>query len=154
MQLTQRTTKQESFYPLGHSAHFYSNLNTQRAHDVNITPPQRRCNVMTLHRRWGDVIFTSCACWVVALLWNLLSTIYENNQYHENYLSIKIQFRILTFMQTNCLYQNKYLIRPQPTHPHHPHQYMTRNVTRISYKQSSEVQGKMQTENLLKLQCF
>ena len=33
-----------------------------RAHDVNITSPQRRCNVMTLHRRWGDVIFTSCAC--------------------------------------------------------------------------------------------
>ena len=24
---------------------------TQWAHDVNITPPQRRCNVMTLHRR-------------------------------------------------------------------------------------------------------
>ena len=37
-------------------------LVTQRAHDVNITSPQRRCNVMTLHRRWGDVVFTSCAC--------------------------------------------------------------------------------------------
>ena len=24
---------------------------TQRANDVNITSPQRRCNVMTLHRR-------------------------------------------------------------------------------------------------------
>ena len=35
---------------------------TQRAHDVNITSPQCRCNVMTLHRRWGDVVFTSCAC--------------------------------------------------------------------------------------------
>ena len=35
---------------------------TQRAHEVNITSPQRQCNVMTLHRRWGDVIFTSCAC--------------------------------------------------------------------------------------------
>ena len=35
---------------------------SQRTHDVNITSPQRRCNVMTLHRRWGDVIFTSCAC--------------------------------------------------------------------------------------------
>ena len=30
---------------------------SQRAHDVNITSPQRRCNVMTLHRRLGDVIF-------------------------------------------------------------------------------------------------
>ena len=27
------------------------------------TSPQRRCNVMTLHRRWGDVIFTSCVRW-------------------------------------------------------------------------------------------
>ena len=30
--------------------------------DVNIMSPQRRCNVMTLHRRLGDVIFTSYAC--------------------------------------------------------------------------------------------
>ena len=29
-----------------------------------ITSPQRRCNVMMLHRRWGDVIFTPCARWV------------------------------------------------------------------------------------------
>ena len=29
----------------------YHNNPTQRAHDVNITSPQRRCNVMTLHRR-------------------------------------------------------------------------------------------------------
>ena len=35
---------------------------TQRTHDVNITSPQRRRNVMTLHWRWSDVIFTSCAC--------------------------------------------------------------------------------------------
>ena len=31
-------------------------------YDVNTTSPQRRCNVMTLHRCWGDVVFTSCAC--------------------------------------------------------------------------------------------
>ena len=37
-------------------------ITTQRAHDVNTTSPQRRCNVLTLHRRWGDVVFTSCAC--------------------------------------------------------------------------------------------
>ena len=43
------------FFPLKH---------TRQAHDVNITSPQRRCNVMTLHRHWGDVIFTSCARWV------------------------------------------------------------------------------------------
>ena len=26
-------------------------LGTRQAHDVNTTSPQRRCNVMTLHRR-------------------------------------------------------------------------------------------------------
>ena len=36
----------------------------QRAHDVYTTSAQRRCNVMTLHRRWGDVVLTPCACWV------------------------------------------------------------------------------------------
>ena len=35
----------------------------QRAHDVYATSAQRRCNVMALHR-WGDVVLTSCACWV------------------------------------------------------------------------------------------
>ena len=38
-------------------------MSARQAHDVNTTSPQRRCNVMTLHRRWGDVIFTSCARW-------------------------------------------------------------------------------------------
>ena len=27
------------------------------------TSAERRCNVMTLHRRWSDVVLTSCACW-------------------------------------------------------------------------------------------
>ena len=36
---------------------------TQRAHDVYTTSAQRRCNVMTLHRHWGDVVLTSCARW-------------------------------------------------------------------------------------------
>ena len=38
-------------------------VSSRQVHDINITSPQRRCNVMTLHRRWGDVIFTSCARW-------------------------------------------------------------------------------------------
>ena len=29
---------------------------SQLAHDVDITSPQRRCNVTTLHQRWGDVV--------------------------------------------------------------------------------------------------
>ena len=35
----------------------------QRAHDVIMTSYQRRCGVMTSHRRLSDVIMTSCACW-------------------------------------------------------------------------------------------
>ena len=35
---------------------------------VNTTSPQHRCNVMTLHRRWGDV-FTSCACMTLHRHW-------------------------------------------------------------------------------------
>ena len=30
--------------------------NAQQAHDAFTTSPQRRCNVMTLHRRWCDVV--------------------------------------------------------------------------------------------------
>ena len=30
---------------------FRFRVETQQAHDVNTTSPQRRCNVMTLHRR-------------------------------------------------------------------------------------------------------
>ena len=46
---------------------------TQRAHDVYTTSARRRCNVMTLHRRWADVVLTSCACWVES--WNLIHTV-------------------------------------------------------------------------------
>ena len=37
---------------------------TQRAHDVTMMSYERRCDVMTSHRRRSDVILTSCACWV------------------------------------------------------------------------------------------
>ena len=33
------------------------------AHDAYTTSLQRRCNVMTLHRRWGDIVLTSFARW-------------------------------------------------------------------------------------------
>ena len=36
---------------------------SQRAHDGYATSAQRRCNIITLHRRWGDVLITSCACY-------------------------------------------------------------------------------------------
>ena len=37
---------------------------TQQAHNVKMTSFQRRCDVITSHRRWYDVILTLCALWV------------------------------------------------------------------------------------------
>ena len=36
---------------------------TQWAHNVKMTSYQRRCDVITSHRRWYDVILIVCACW-------------------------------------------------------------------------------------------
>ena len=36
---------------------------SQWAHNVKMTSYQRRCDVMTSHRRWYDVILMLCACW-------------------------------------------------------------------------------------------
>ena len=36
---------------------------SQRAHNVKMTPYQCRCDVITSHRRWYDVILMLCACW-------------------------------------------------------------------------------------------
>ena len=36
---------------------------TQWAHSVKMTSYQRRCDVITSHRRWYDVILMLCACW-------------------------------------------------------------------------------------------
>ena len=44
---------------------FCSILFAQRTYDVYTTSHQRRCNVMTLHRRWFDVVSTLRARWVV-----------------------------------------------------------------------------------------
>ena len=41
---------------------------TQQAHNIKITSYQRRCDVITSHRRWYDVILTLCACLVI---WSL-----------------------------------------------------------------------------------
>ena len=35
--------------------------------DVYTTSLQRRCNLMTLHRRWGGIVYTSCAHWKSAV---------------------------------------------------------------------------------------
>ena len=36
---------------------------TQQAHNIKMTSYQRRCDVITSHRRWYDVILTLCAHW-------------------------------------------------------------------------------------------
>ena len=35
----------------------------QQAHNIKMTSYQRRCDVITSHRRWYDVILTLCAHW-------------------------------------------------------------------------------------------
>ena len=40
---------------------------TQQAHNIKMTSYQRRCDVITSHRRWYDVILTLCARWEVPL---------------------------------------------------------------------------------------
>ena len=35
-----------------------------QAHNIKMTSYQRRCDVITSHRHWYDVILTLCACWV------------------------------------------------------------------------------------------
>ena len=44
---------------------YYKLTCTQWAHNVKMTSYQRRCDVITSHRRWYDVILMLCACWVV-----------------------------------------------------------------------------------------
>ena len=39
---------------------------SQWAHNVKMTSYQRRCDVITSHRRWYDVILMLCACWVIS----------------------------------------------------------------------------------------
>ena len=46
---------------------FFMYFFPQRAHDVRMTSYQRRCDVMTSHRRRSYVIPMSCACWVSRL---------------------------------------------------------------------------------------
>ena len=62
------------FYTAWRALKWIQNDKTQQAHDVNTTSPQRRCNVMTLHRRWIDVLLTSCARWECTYLRNCPSS--------------------------------------------------------------------------------
>ena len=47
-----------------HTTEFNPRNTTQQTYNFKTTSQQRRCNVMTLHRRCGDVIWTSCARWI------------------------------------------------------------------------------------------
>ena len=45
---------------------------TQQVHNVKMTLFQRRCDVITSHRRWYDVILTLCAHWVCTHTFNII----------------------------------------------------------------------------------
>ena len=67
------TVEIETIMPFQRLFNFYELLlHAQWAHDANTTSAQRRCNVMTLHRRLGDVVLTSCDCWVIMCLYELI----------------------------------------------------------------------------------
>ena len=40
-------------------------VSPQQAHNIKMTSYQRRCDVITSHRHWYDVILTLCAHWVL-----------------------------------------------------------------------------------------
>ena len=64
------STKRFTFNPYPFQGYFRWQLDyssSQQTHEVYTTSPQRRCNVMTLHRRWGDVVQTSYARWVYSI---------------------------------------------------------------------------------------
>ena len=42
----------------------HNEVTTQQAHNIKMMSYQRRCDVITSHRRWYDVILTLCAHWV------------------------------------------------------------------------------------------
>ena len=68
-------------------------IGSKRTHDVYTTSSQRRCNVMTLHRRWGDVVYTSCAC---------LEDSVQYRMYSKNYTCSKI-WRSTIYYPMLCL---------------------------------------------------
>ena len=46
-------------------------ISAQWAHNIKMTSYQRRCDVITSHRRWYDVILMLCACWASCCRMNL-----------------------------------------------------------------------------------
>ena len=59
-----------------------SSSTSQRAHDVYTTSAQRRCNVMTLHRRSGDVVLTSCSRWDIILKCSYMLYVSTTQRFH------------------------------------------------------------------------
>ena len=45
--------------------YYTATVPSQWAHNVKMTSYQRRCDVITSHRRWYDIILMLCVCWVV-----------------------------------------------------------------------------------------
>ena len=68
---------------------------SQQAHDVHTTSTPRRCNVMTLSRRWGDVVLTTCACWDCFCFCPILS-------YPSRHMTF-IQLRLNVTLRRRCI---------------------------------------------------
>ena len=66
---------------------------TQRAHNVYITSHSRRSNVMTLHRRWNDIVLTLRVCWECVVFGQISS--YSKSQ-TQNFLRMRTLKNIYT----------------------------------------------------------
>ena len=56
-------------FPCCELSRFGLPVQSQLAHYIKMTSYQRRCDVITSHRRWYDVILTLCAHWGVYIAW-------------------------------------------------------------------------------------
>ena len=76
------TSKSTAMVVSGRSFHLI-----QQTHNLKTTPYQRRCDIMTSHRRWRSVVSTSCACLAVPTPFSLAS-LTKVNQYFVHIFSL------------------------------------------------------------------
>ena len=117
---------------------------SQRAHDLNTTSPQRRCNVMTLHRRWGDVAFTSCACRVCCRVLIRVPQRGASNEYPQHIFSYRNNKRNIwycSYLELRSIQFNVALMMSKFSFWNSgpaPEQYACRNVNRMKIRENEQ----------------
>ena len=80
-----------------------------------MTSYQRRCDVMTSHRRRSDVILTSCACWVktVSCMNEPLLDCINDGTYYEVFL-LSTNSLLQSYIRTYCV--KPHILTYEPPH--------------------------------------